>query len=164
MLSKAILEGMNEQIKHEISSAYLYLAMSAYCEGENLPGMAKWLKMQWNEELEHALKLFDYVYDRDGVVTLQGIDKPPARYKSPLDVFRQVCAHEQKVTALINRLYEVALKEKDYATQVELQWFIKEQVEEEKNASEIVAQMEMVGESGHALALMDRQLGMRSKG
>jgi ferritin len=164
MLSKAILEGINEQIKHEISSGYMYLGMSAYCEGTNLPGMAKWLKVQWEEEIAHAMKLYAYVFDRGGQVTLQAIDKPPARFKSPLEIFRQVVAHEEKVTAMIHRLYEMALKEKDYATQVELQWFIKEQVEEEKNANEIVAQMEMVGESGHAIALMDRQLGMRAKG
>lgn len=164
MLSKALLEGINEQIKHEIASAYLYLSMSAYCEGSGYAGMGKWLKMQWEEELSHAMKLYGYVFDRGSQVTLQAIDRPPARFKSPLDVFRQVAAHEEKVTALIHKLYELAVKEKDYATQVELQWFIKEQVEEEKRANEIVGQMEMIGESGQALAMMDRHLGMRAKG
>ena len=162
MVSKAVLDGINDQIKHEISSAYLYLAMSAYCEGSNLPGMAKWLKMQWEEELSHAMKLYGYVFDRGGQVTLQAIEKPPARFKSPLEIFRQVAAHEEKVTALINRLYEVAVKERDYATQVELQWFIKEQVEEEKNAAEIVANLKLIEDRGTAVLMLDKQLGKRN--
>lgn len=163
MLSKAIQDGVNEQIRNELQSAYLYLSMAAYCESENLPGMAKWLRLQWSEEQEHGMKLFDYVYARGGAVTLQSLEKPAAKFRSALDVFQQVLAHEQKVSASINRLYEMALKEKDFATQVELQWFIKEQVEEEKNASGIVAQLELVGDSGTAVALIDRALGARSK-
>jgi ferritin len=164
MLSKTIHEGLNEQIKHEISSAYLYLAMSSYCEAQTLAGAAKWLRVQWEEELEHAMKLYRHVYDRGGQVLLQAIDKPPGRYKSLLDIFQQVLIHEQKVTAMIHKLYDNAMKEKDFATAVEMEWFIKEQVEEEKNAQEIVAQLEMIGEGGTAIALIDRQLGMRAKG
>jgi ferritin len=161
MLSKGIQDAINEQIKHEISSAYLYLSMSSYCDTANLPGTAIWLRVQWHEELSHAMKLFTYVGGRGGRVILQGIERPPADFKSPLDIFQQVLDHEQKVTVMINRLYEMALKENDYATQVELQWFIKEQVEEEKTAGEILQQFKMVGDVGTALLMIDRQLGAR---
>src|SRR5512140_1645616 len=139
MLSKAPQNAVNEQIKNEISSPYLYLSMSAYCQTLSLTGFATWLHVQWKEELEHATKLMNFVHDRGGRVILQAIEKPKAEFKSATEVFEHVFAHEQKVTASINRLYDLAVKENDHATQVELQWFIKEQVEEEKNASEIVA-------------------------
>ena len=161
MLSRSLQEAVNEQIKNEIESAYLYLAMSAYCQGHNLSGMAKWLRIQWQEELTHGLKLFDFVHDRGGHVTLHAINKPQAEFKSALDVFEQVYAHEQKVTSLINKLYDLAVKEADHATQVELQWFIKEQVEEEKNATDIVTQLKMLGSEGPSLYMLDRALGMR---
>lgn len=164
MLSKAVHEAMNDQVRSEISSAYIYLAMSAFCESENLPGFAKWLRLQWEEELSHAMKLYDFLHERGGIVTLQAIEKPVAKWKSPLDVFEAVLAHEQKVTASITRVYEIAVKEKDYATQIELQWFIKEQVEEEKHATEIIELMKMAGTSGPSLLMLDRQLGMRAKG
>ncbi len=163
MLSKPIQDALNEQIKHEINSAYVYLAMSAYCESINMPGCARWLKIQWQEELEHSMKLFDYVYARGGRVTLQAIDRPQADYASIKDVFTQVLAHEQKVTALINALFGVALKENDYATQIEVQWFIKEQVEEEKHATEILDTLKIAGESGPSLLMLDRHLGSRGK-
>ena len=162
MLSKPLQDAVNEQIRNEIQSAYLYLAMSGYCESLNFSGMAKWLRVQWQEELSHGLKLFDFVSDRGGRVVLQGIDKPQGYFKSPLDVFEVVLDHEQKVTASINRLCDLAVKENDHATQAELQWFIKEQVEEEKNARDIVAQMKMLGEAGPALIMLDRALGARS--
>ena len=164
MLTKAVLEALNDQIRLEFSSAYAYLAMSAHCESENLPGFAKWLRIQWEEELGHAMKLFNYVHERNGNVTLQSIEKPAGKWKSPVDVFDNVISHEQKVTASVHKLYEVAAKEKDYATQVLLQWFIKEQVEEEKNATEIVELMKLAGTSGPSLLMLDRQLGARSKG
>jgi ferritin len=151
MLSKTLQDAINEQMKHEIESAYLYLAMSAYCESKNLSGMATWLRIQWQEELSHAMKLFAYMNDRGGRTILKGIDQPPTEYASPREIFKQVLAHEQKVTALINKLYETAVKEGDYATQVELQWFISEQVEEEKHAADILQQMEMAGEGGMSL-------------
>jgi len=164
MLSKGIQDAINEQIKHEIFSAYLYLSMSAYCEAVNLSGTATWLRVQWHEELSHAMKLIAYVGGRGGRVILQAIDRPPADFKSPVDIFQQVLEHEQKVTAMINRLYEMVLKENDYATQVELQWFIKEQVEEEKIAADILQQFKMVGDVGTALLMIDRQLGARGAG
>jgi ferritin len=161
MISKSLQDAINEQIRHEINSAYLYLGMSMYAHSINLPGIGSWLRVQWQEELNHALKLAGILTDRGGRVTLQAVEKPPSEFKSPLDVFQQVLAHEQKVTALINKLYEAALKENDYATQVELQWFIQEQVEEEKNAAGIVEQLKMVGDSGTPLIMLDRQLAAR---
>jgi ferritin len=163
MFSKPIQDALNEQIKHEINSAYLYLAMSAYCESINMPGCARWLKVQWQEELEHSMKLFDYVYDRGGRVTLQAIERPQADFSSIKEVFTQVLAHEQKVTALINTLFGAAVKENDYATQIEVQWFIKEQVEEEKHATEILDTLKIAGESGPSLIMLDRHLGSRGK-
>jgi ferritin len=161
MLSAALQTAINDQIKHEINSAYLYLGMSSYCESMNLPGFARWLRVQWQEELEHAMKLFEYVYARGGRVVLEAVEKPPAEYGTPLKIFQEVLAHEKKVTSLINALYAVAVKETDYAAQAELQWFLKEQVEEEKNASDIVDQLKMLGESGPSLLMLDRHLGSR---
>jgi ferritin len=164
MLSKAIQDAFNEQIRNEIQSAYLYLAMSAHCEAVNLPGAAHWLHKQWEEELEHAMKLYKYVFDRGGRVTLGAIEKPQAEFPGLLGIFQQVLSHEQKVTALINSLYALATKENDYASQIEVQWFIKEQVEEEKNASGIIEMLKMAGESGPTLIMADRQLGARARG
>lgn len=161
MLSKSLQDAINEQIRNEIQSAYLYLAMSVHCESSNLPGAAHWLHEQWEEELEHAMKFSKYVNDRGGRVTLGAIDKPKAEWPSLLAVFQEVLAHEQKVTAMINNLYAIALKENDYAAQVELQWFVKEQVEEEKNATEIIEMLKMAGESGPTVMMVDRHLGAR---
>ena len=161
MISRTLQDAFNDQIRHEIQSAYLYLGMSMYAHSVNLPGFAGWLRIQWQEELGHAMKFAGIVGDRGGRVTLQAIEKPPVDYKSPLEMFQEVLAHEQKISALINKLYEAALKENDYASQVELQWFIGEQVEEEKVASGIVEQLKMVGESGTPLLMLDRQLAAR---
>jgi ferritin len=162
MISQTMQTAINDQIKAEIESAYIYLAMSAYCEAKTYPGMAHWLRLQWKEELEHAMKLYEYVYDRGGRVTLDAIPKPSADFGTPLKVFEAVLEHEQKVTTRINSLFALAVKEGDYASQVELQWFIKEQVEEEKHATEIIDQLKMVGESGPSMIMLDRHLGSRS--
>jgi ferritin len=161
MLSKTIQDILNDQIKHELYSAYLYLSMSAYCEAANLPGCAHWLRVQAGEEQGHALKIFDHIIERGGQVTLQAIPQPPTEFASALDLFEQVLEHEKKVTGLINRCYEAAVKENDYPAQIMLQWFVEEQVEEEKNASEIVARLKMVGAQGTALFMLDRMLGER---
>jgi ferritin len=161
MLPEAVQDAINEQIKHELYSAYLYLAMSAHFEAVSLSGFAKWTRMQAEEETEHAMKLFDYLNDRGGRVVLQAIDQPPVEWGSPLEIFQAVLGHEQKVTGLINSLYEVALKENDYATQVMLHWFIDEQVEEEKSAGEIVDQLKMVEDRQTAIIHIDRQVGER---
>lgn len=163
MLSKNLQEAINEQIKNEIYSAYLYLSMSAYFEAHNLPGFAHWMRVQYEEELGHALRLFDHVHDRGGRVILQAIPQPASDWKDALEVFAQVLEHEQRVTAMIHNLYETALAEKDYAAQVMLQWFIDEQVEEEKSASQILEQLRLVEGRGSALLMLDHRLGKRGK-
>ncbi len=162
MLSKKVQEALNEQINHEFYSAYYYLAGSAYCEEKNLPGFAKWLKTQAQEEIVHGMKLFDLIHARTGHVQLEKIDQPPTSFKSLLDVFQQVLKHEQQVTEMIHVLYELAQKEKDYATQIALQWFVTEQVEEEKTSAELVERFKMVGDQGNLLMLMDKELGSRT--
>jgi ferritin len=161
MISEKMQEAINEQIQAEFYSAYMYLSMSAYFECRNLPGFAKWLRVQSQEEQTHALKLYDYLIERDGVVQLQPIAKPPLEWEGNLEAFQAVLEHEQKVTGLINKLYEVALKQKDYATQVMLQWFINEQVEEEKNAHDIIEQLLLIDARGTAVLMLDHQLGKR---
>lgn len=161
MLSQKLEQAVNEQIRNELYSGYLYLAMAAQCESMNLGGFAHWLKVQAKEELGHAMKLYDFVNDRGGRVVLEAIDKPPVEYKSLRDMFEAVYQHEQKVTGLINKLYEMAKAENDYPLQVHLQWFIDEQVEEEKNATEILAKLKLVGESGNGLMMLDKVLGER---
>jgi len=161
MLSKSMQEAINEQIKNELYSGYLYLSMAAYFESQTLPGFAHWMRLQDAEERMHAMKFFNYVLDRGGVVTLQAIDAPETEFKGPLQVFEQVLEHEKKVTGMIHKLYELALKEKDYATQVELQWFITEQVEEEKNASEIIEKLRMVEAKRQGVLMLDHELGQR---
>jgi ferritin len=163
MLSKKLQKAFNDQINHEFSSSYLYLSMAAYAESQNLPGFAHWLKLQTAEEKGHAMKLYKYVTERGGRVELQAIGQPPVEFKSPIALFEEVLKHERKITALINKLYEAALAEKDYASQVILHWFIGEQVEEEAAASEILETLKMAGEKGQALIMMDRQLARRGQ-
>jgi ferritin len=162
MIKKAILDEMNEQIKLELYSAYLYLSMASYCESANLPGFAHWLRVQAKEETEHAMKFFDHIHDRGGKVVLKAIDQPPVEFKSPLVIFEMAYEHEQKVTARINLINDLAVQEKDYASQAFLKWFIEEQVEEEKHASYILETLKTLGESGTALVMMDRELNQRS--
>jgi len=162
MFKQTVQDAINEQINKELHSAYVYLGMSAYCESINLTGFAHWMRMQSSEELSHAMRLFNFVNDRGGKVELRAIDKPPTTYQSPLDVMQQTLEHEQHVTALIEKLYETAVKEQDYATQAQLHWFITEQVEEEKNASAILEQLRMVGENRTALLMLDMELGKRT--
>lgn len=164
MLSKSLQAALNEQIKNEFSSGYMYLAMSSWFEDKGLPGFANWMRVQYGEELEHGLKIFDFINDRDGRALVLGFDAPPSEWKSPLDVFENSYAHEQKVTAMINALYAQAQKESDYPTTVLMQWFISEQVEEEKSAKLIVDQLRLAGDSGSALLLLDRELGARKGG
>jgi ferritin len=161
MISATVQNAINEQIKNELYSAYLYLAMSAHFEAEGMSGFARWTRMQAQEETEHAMKFYDFVLDRGGRVELLAIDKPPAKFSSPLAIFQEVLEHERKVTAMINRLYEIALQEKDYPAQVMLHWFIDEQVEEEKNAGAIVDQLQMAGESKGLMFQIDHHVGKR---
>ena len=161
MISKAMQEAVNEQINKELYSSYLYLSMAAYFENKNLPGFAKWLHVQTDEERGHGMKLYQHLVDRGGRVMLKAISSPFTEWKSNLEVFKEVQTHEAEVTASINGLYELALKEKDYPMQVLLQWFINEQVEEEKNAAEIVQLLELIDAHGTAVLMLDHQLGKR---
>ncbi len=163
MISKAMQEAINEQINKEMFSSYLYLSMAAYFEGAGLPGAAKWMYVQAGEEHEHAMKLFEHLVDRGGKVTLKAIAAPEVDWASPMAAFEAVYKHEQFVTKSIHELYEVALKEKDYAAQIMLHWFIDEQVEEEKNASEIVDSMKRIEAHETAILQLDHQLSKRGK-
>jgi ferritin len=164
MLSKSLQDAINNQINLELYSAYVYLSMAAHFESENLGGFANWMRAQYQEETGHAMKFFKYVYDRGGKVILKTIEQPAVKFKAPLDVFHLVLEHEQKVTASINKLYELAVKEKDYASQTFLQWYINEQVEEEKNATDIINMLEMIGTTPISLMMADKQLGARKAG
>lgn len=161
MLKKSVEDALNKQINAEMYSSYLYLAMSAYMESISMKGFARWLRVQAKEELGHAMKFYDYVVEAGGTVRLTAIEAPKTPWKSAGAVFDQVLAHEKKVTGLINGIMDVAVKEKDYATQNFLGWFVKEQVEEEANASEIVAQIGMIGDVPGHLFWLDHELGKR---
>ncbi len=161
MISVKMQEAINNQVQEELYSAYLYLAMAADSEEKNLKGFANWLRVQYQEETGHAMKLHQYVLERGGKVSLKAIQAPPTEFGTPLQVFEQVLEHEQHVTSLINKLYETAVSEKDYAAQIFLQWFIEEQVEEEGNATEILEKLRMVGERSGAVLYLDKELKKR---
>lgn len=163
MLSKNLLSEMNDQIKHEMYSSYLYLAMSAHFEASNMPGFAKWMRIQAQEELTHALKFFDYLIDRSGTITLQALAQPPSEFGTPQAIFEKVLEHEQFVTGRINTLYTLAIKDNDFASQVFLNWFVTEQVEEEKNATSILETLKIIGDRGTAIYQLDHQLGKRGE-
>jgi ferritin len=163
MISKKMEEVLNAQIQAEFYSAYLYLAMSAEADARNFKGMGKWLRVQHQEELGHGYKLVEFLLDRGGRVQLKPLDAPPAEFGTPLATFEQAYKHEQHVTALIHKLYETAAAEKDLAAQVFLQWFVTEQVEEEKQASEIVEKLRLAGDKGSTLLYLDKEFGKRGK-
>lgn len=156
-----VQQALNDQIRHELESAYIYLAMCAHFEAENMSGFAHWMKMQSREELCHAMRLFEYMHDRGARVTLQALDQPPTKYESPLSVFEQALEHERHISRLIDSCHTAAREAGDTATQVMLQWFVTEQVEEEKNASQVVDQLRMAGDNRAALLFLDRQLALR---
>ncbi|MEZ4767220.1 MAG: ferritin [Caldilineales bacterium] len=162
MLTEAVEKALNDQIQKELYSSYIYLSMAAYFEAENLPGAANWMRIQHDEEHAHAMKIFDFIVDRDGRVQLQAIDQPPLSFGSPLEVFEQALAHERKVSKSIHDLYALAVQENDYPTQSMLQWFINEQVEEEKSAGDIVAQIKMIQDSPAAMYMLDQEFAART--
>ena len=162
-MKDTVRDALNRQVTAELHAAYLYLSMAAWFEARNLSGFAAWMRMQSKEEIAHAMKIFDFVNERGGQVELGAIDAPPSDYASPVDVFRKALGHEQKVTGMINDLYELALAEKDYPAQVMLQWFIEEQVEEEDTAGTIVDQLEMIGDHAGSLFVLDRQMASRGE-
>ena len=151
-----VQDAVNDQIQAELASAYLYLAMSARFDGMNLKGFAHWMRMQWKEETEHAMKLFDHLLQRDATVELKTIEQPAFTFETPLEAFEQVLGHEQEVTRRIYDLYELSLAERDYPLQPLLHWFINEQVEEEASAKEILEKLRFVGPAG--LLVIDNHL------
>ena len=161
MLSKTMTEAMNRQVNREFYSSYLYLAMSAYFENENLPGFAHWMRVQSKEESAHALKIYEHIIERGGKAEFLAIEAPKAKWTSGGKIFEEAYAHEQKVTGMINALVELAMAEKDHASFEMLQWFVKEQVEEEKQAFEILNQIKMVGDTPGHLLYLDRHVGKR---
>jgi ferritin len=162
MINKKVRDGFNKQIQHELYSAYLYLSMAAWMHSKGMDGMAQWLRVQTMEEMTHAMKFFDHIIERDGTVELLEIEKPPASWDSLLDAFKAAYKHEQFITGKINDLAKLAGSENDYASNSLLQWFVDEQVEEEANASKNVQNLEMVGDSGNGLLMLDREMGMRT--
>ncbi|MEI6631143.1 MAG: ferritin [bacterium] len=160
-MDKKLEKAFNEQIKNELYSAYLYLAMAAYCESKNLAGFAHWLKVQAKEEQGHAMKMFDFLIDRGVRVNLQAIAQPPLDFSSPADVFEQTLGHEKKVTALIDKLYMLSRELKDNSAAIFMQWFVSEQVEEEKNATQILDTIKVIKPDSAALIMLDRELAKR---
>ncbi|MBA3956768.1 MAG: ferritin [Parachlamydiaceae bacterium] len=158
-MNDKIFKALNEQIKHEFYSANLYLSMASYFENIPLEGFSKWFLKQSEEEREHGMKIYTYITDRNLHVHMHAIDQPTIKFKSPEEAFTMALEHEQKVTQYIHQLYELATKEKDYATQVFLQWFITEQVEEEKNAQDNLDRIKLVGSDKAALFIIDQKLG-----
>ncbi|WP_423127469.1 ferritin [Gaoshiqia sp. Z1-71] len=162
MLKDTVLKALNAQINAEIHSAYLYLSMSAWFEDKGLAGFANWMKVQYQEELTHAMKFFDYIHERNGRVILEPIAGVPTEFESIIEVFEKTLEHEQKVTALIDNLVDVAAAANDHATQSFLQWFVDEQVEEEKNVNGILDDLRLINGQGNGLFMMNRELASRS--
>jgi ferritin len=163
MISEKMQNAINDQIKAELDSSYLYLAMSAYCESINFKGYAAWFRAQAGEERGHAMKFYDYIVDRGGRVILKAIDMPASDFGNMQKAFQQTYDHERVVTGMINHLYEMAVSEKDFATQEMLNWFVKEQVEEEASASEMLEQIKMTEGRLGSLLYLDRHAGKRAK-
>jgi ferritin len=161
MLTGKMQAGLNKQINAELYSAYLYLSMSAYFQSLNLRGGAHWFYCQAHEELIHALKLYLQVFERNGQVTLTAIEGPPTEWASPLAAFEAAYAHEQLVTSMINDLVNLAVEEKDHASNAFLQWYVTEQVEEEASASEVAQKLRLAGDQGAGLFLVDQELATR---
>ena len=161
-LNSQLEKALNNQLNSELYSAHLYLSMAAYFESTNLKGFAHWMRVQCQEEISHAMRIFDHINDRNGRVAVQAIDQPPAEFESVQSVMELTLKHERKITAMIEDLYREAEAQKDYATKVMLDWFIQEQVEEEKSALEIVEQLGHIGDTGTGLLFLDSQLADRS--
>ncbi|MEQ8224370.1 MAG: ferritin [Candidatus Eremiobacterota bacterium] len=161
MLKQKIEKSFNDQITEELFSSYLYLSMSAYFQSVNLPGFANWMRVQAQEELMHAMKFYDYINERRGRVLLKEIKTPRHEWESPLEIFEAALKHEEYITEKINNLVDISLKEKDHASNVFLQWFVNEQVEEEANADDIINRLKLIGDSKDGLFMIDRELATR---
>ena len=162
MIDREMEEAINRQINEEMYSAYLYMSMSAYFEEQGLNGFANWMYVQYQEEMDHAMKFYRYLHERGGNVRLYAIKEPPHEWKSPLDAFEQTLKHEQHITKCINELVDLAEKIKDRPTFNLLQWYIDEQVEEEANDEELINQLKLIGDNGQGLLMLDRELAQRA--
>lgn len=163
-MNEAVLEGIHRQINREFYAAYLYLSMSAYFESRSLEGFAKWMRAQAAEEQEHAMRLYEHLLERGAKVELEGIEAPPSDFGSPLEVFEEALEHEKRVSEWIHELYDLTLEHHDHPSQLVLQWFIVEQVEEEDSVGTIVDQLRMAGDDQGTLLMLDRELGERGSG
>ena len=161
MISKRMEKALNEQVNAALYSAYLYLSMEAYFKSLNLNGFANWMRVQTQEEVAHGMKIYGFIDERGGRITLKAIDGPQTKWDSPLAVFKEIFKHEQKVTSLINNLVNLAIEEKDHATNTFLQWFVNEQVEEEASADQVVQQLKMMEKAPGGMFMLDRELAQR---
>jgi ferritin len=161
MIGKKMRDAMNEQIKNELESYYIYLSMVTYFHSSNLDGMAHWMRCQAHEEMIHAMKFLDHIIDRGGQVTLLNLQQLKTAWKSPLEAWQDTLEHEKFITAKIHNLVKLSRKENDIASDTLLNWFSKEQVEEESNAEKILKQMEMIGDNKQGIYLLDRDLAAR---
>lgn len=161
-MNEQVLKALNEQIKHEFFSSFLYLSIASYFENIPLEGFSKWFRKQSQEEHEHAMKIYHYILDRNIHVDLQAIDKPPTKFNSIAEIFEVALEHERKVTQWIYQIYDLAVKEKDHATHVFLHWFITEQVEEEKNAQDNLDQIKLIGDDKAALFVLDQNFNKKA--
>ena len=161
-MDRKVLDEFNAQINEEAFSAYLYLAMAAWFESVNLPGFAKWMRVQSQEETAHAMKFFSFIVERGGKVALKAVAQPAAKWKSPLEAFKAALAHEEHITARIGTLMDLSIAVKDHASASFLKWFVDEQVEEEAHAGAIVQKLTLAGDNTGALFMLDRELGARS--
>lgn len=162
MISEKMQKVLNDQVKEELFSSYLYLSMAAYFEAKNLKGFANWFKVQSQEENTHAMKFFNFILQKGGKVVLQQIDAPKTEWETIPEVFFDTLEHERKITALINKLVEASMEEKDYSTHTFLQWFVTEQVEEEANVEELIQKIEMIGDNKSGLYMLDNELASRT--
>lgn len=161
MIKKEMAVALNEQINREMYSAYLYMSMSAHSDKIGLKGFANWFMIQYHEEMFHAMKMYEYIQDQGEDVKLESLATPPCTFESPLDMFTQTLAHEQYITKSINDLMDLAISMKDHATNIFLQWYVTEQVEEEDNDNDIIQKLNLVGNNPHGLLMLDRELATR---
>jgi ferritin len=161
MLSSIMGKALNEQVNREMYSAYLYMSMSADCAFKGLKGFANWFMVQYHEEMLHAMKLYEYLQRQGGKVSLKAIKEPPFMFATPMDMFAATLKHEQFITKSINELSNLAVKEKDHASQTFLQWYVTEQVEEEENDNDIIAQLKLIGKDTAGLFMLDKELSTR---
>ena len=161
MLSEKMVEALNNQVNREIYSAYLYMSMSAYSTYVGLKGFANWFMVQYQEEMVHAMKIYDYINSQSSKIKLQAIEEPASEFDSPLDMFEKTLKHEQFITGCINEVVDLAIEEKDHATNIFMQWYVTEQIEEEGNDNEIISKLKLIGDDGNGLLRLDNELGIR---